>query len=213
MSVMTGCNVSSNLNSREQSYEISGMVTALSIDETAGDIRVSAGDGPIIVKEILRFNKRESTTSHRITGQTLHLEDNGCGSRSTCSVDYDVRVPAAVAVAVKASAGQVTVANMSENLDLSATAGTVKGTGLRSESTHVQTSAGTVHMTYVRAPRLVEASAETGNVSVRVPGDASYAVDADAQIGSRKIGVNTDPSSVYKIRVRASVGNVSVQPS
>ncbi|MFF7177978.1 DUF4097 family beta strand repeat-containing protein [Streptomyces sp. NPDC008121] len=214
LGAVTACGGSSGTGSesREQSYEISETVTALSLVEGAGKISISSGDGPVRVTETLRYDSREPVTSHRVTGQTLQLEDSGCGNRR-CSVDYDIRIPASVAVTVKTSAGGISVTGLAGKLDLTASAGTINGSGLTSQDARLRTSAGTVDLAYSSAPRMVDASATTGKVVIRVPAGTSYAVDAKSEVGSRKVSVPQDPASPHKIRVRTSVGAVSVQNS
>ncbi|MGW2207531.1 DUF4097 family beta strand repeat-containing protein [Streptomyces sp. NPDC001774] len=208
----TSCTISGDSESREQSYEISEPITALSVDEAVGKITISADNGPVKVKETLRFSNNEPATSHRVTDGTLHLVDNGCG-KGSCSVDYDIRIPASAAVTVKTSAGEVTVTGLAGKLDLSASTGRIRGTGLTSQDARLRTSAGSVDVTFSRAPRVVDASATTGQVTLRVPGDAAYAVDAKSDLGSRKVDVAVDPASPHKIRVRVTVGSLSVLKS
>ncbi|MER7959940.1 DUF4097 family beta strand repeat-containing protein [Streptomyces sp. NPDC096030] len=218
LGVTAACTVDSgNSQSREQAYEISEPVTALTVKEAAGKISIVAGEGPVQVKETLRFGSKEPATTHRVSGQTLQLEDRGCGSGikagRSCSVDYEIRVPASVAVTVATSAGEVSVSGTAGRLDLSASAGSIKGTDLSSPQARLRTSAGSVDASFARAPQQIDASAEAGDVTLRVPGNTSYAVDAKTELGTRKVSVPEDPGSAHEIRVRVSLGDLSVQTS
>ena len=92
-------------------------------------------------------------------------------------------------------------------------AGAVEGTGLSGDTVVVQTQAGAMTLEFAEAPATVQATTELGAVTVRVPGNAAYAVDARTDVGSAKVSVRQDPAAPHKIAVKTQVGAVTIEPS
>jgi DUF4097 and DUF4098 domain-containing protein YvlB len=113
---------------------------------------------------------------------------------------------------LESSAGSVRVDAASGPLDLSSSAGGVTVTNATSETVKADSSAGSIKLTFVSEPMIVDADSSAGGVHIVVPqGSSAYAVDASTSAGDTTINVKTDPSSKRTIKVRSSAGNVSVR--
>jgi DUF4097 and DUF4098 domain-containing protein YvlB len=128
-------------------------------------------------------------------------------------VDYQVRVPASLAVEVHADAGTVTVTGLTGDLRVTADAGTVHGTDLASAHTTIRADAGTVTLRYRSTPSTVDAKADAGNIEIWVPRGQSYAVDATADAGDRTVGVPIDATAAHRITAHCDAGSVRIQPT
>jgi DUF4097 and DUF4098 domain-containing protein YvlB len=116
------------------------------------------------------------------------------------------------ALKLDSSAGSVRVEGASGPLDLSSSAGGVTVIGATSETVKADSSAGSVNITFVRAPMTVDAESSAGGVKIVVPEDSeAYRVDASTSAGDSTIEIKTDPKSKRAIKVRSSAGNVSVK--
>ena len=201
---------------RSDGYDVSGTVTRLVLTNTDGDVRVRTGDGPIAVTEKISYTHDEPTTSHRVDGTTLYLDVKGCGKtirRDRCEVSFDVRVPGSTAVEVRLTAGAVDVRDLSDDLKVETTAGAVDASDLRSQHVDVRTEAGEVTLSHAVAPAQTSARSEAGPVTVRLPGDTSYAVDATTDAGKREVSVTVDPASAHRVTALTEAGNVTVKPA
>ena len=144
-----------------------------------------------------------------------------------CAVDYVVEVPPAATVEVRADVGAVSVRGVEAALDLRTevgdvtvakaarpvrvrtSTGDVSATGLGSGRVSAVTAVADVLVDALTAPETVEARADVGDVTVRVP-DGTYDVDASAGVGHVRIGVRTAVASPRRITAGTGVGDVDV---
>lgn len=209
----TACRVS---DSREaQSYEMTGAVSRLVVDDSAGRVNVTVGDGPVQVTETMRYGRQRPTTAHTIAAGTVHLSSGDCWAvfDRGCEVGFDVRVPAGTTVEIRANAGAVSVQGPVGDLQVTADAGEVRATELTNAHTTVRANVGQVLLRYESVPSNVEVYANAGDIEVRVPGGTAYTVDARAQAGHREIAVPTDSGSAHRITVDSHAGRVRVLPA
>jgi len=201
-------------NKQEQSYEVTEPVTALVVDAQAARVIVEAGDGPITVTEIHRYDDQRPTTSHQVDGQTLTLTETGCGGDDNvrCDVEYRVRVPSATSTDITAAAGGVTVTNLAGDITVTTQAGAIEGTGLSGDQVVVTTKAGAATLEFTEAPSMLRATTDLGAIELKVPGDQAYAVDVGTTVGASKVSVQRDDASAHKIEVKTQVGAISIAP-
>ena len=128
-----------------------------------------------------------------------------------CHMDYDVTLPATIALNVKASAGKVSLQAGPDKVDIHTSAAKVSGTGLARGSYNVNTQAGAVDLTFSSAPSLAKVTTQAGDIKVTVPGNASYRVTADSQVGDTKTAVTNDPTGSNVINLHAQVGDIEVR--
>ncbi|MFD0555233.1 DUF4097 family beta strand repeat-containing protein [Streptomyces rectiviolaceus] len=200
IALLTGCSPddpasskgSANMRDKKSSsatYEVRGAASQLSVDTTAGDVRIVASDrsslkGPR--RSRTRLTSRKHPTSR---GGEVTLKDHDCRSGS-CSVSYRIEVPERLASRISSGGGDITG---------SALAG----------STAAKTNGGDVDLAFAKAPTDVDAFSAGGDVDVDLPA-GRYAVQAQANGGDRKVGVKTDKSSVHKVTARSNGGDATV---
>jgi hypothetical protein len=111
----------------------------------------------------------------------------------SCRVDYEVRVPAGVAVRLRTNGGTAEVDGIFGDVDAHA-------------------NGGRVALTYTTPRAHLKARTNGGQVVVEVPdGPESYDVDADANGGPADVQIRTDPRSDRLIDAHANGGKVIVR--
>jgi hypothetical protein len=205
---------SDKTTSGEQSYQVDGSVTALSVGARAAAVTIEAGNGPVTVTEQYRYSAGKPQTAHQVGGTTLTLTESGCGDDDArCEVEYRIRVPAATSARITAHAGAVSVTGLAGDVHVTTDAGAVQGKALSGdEVVVVQTQAGATELEFAEAPRTVQAQTQVGAVAVRVPAGTAYAVEVGTDLGKSDISVDRDPASEHRIQVRTEVGAVTVEP-
>jgi DUF4097 and DUF4098 domain-containing protein YvlB len=209
--VLTGCRYLGPTSSEVKTYTLSDSITSVSVDNKSGTVEVTAGSGPVQVTETLTYSNGKPNTSHAVDAGKLNLVDNGCsGNVHRCEVSYVVRVPAATAVQIQASAGKVTLTGLAGDIDVTNSAGRIDGTDLTSQHTVVKDNAGEISLAYTAVPASVEARDSAGRIEIKVPGTASYAVDAHTSAGKTEVSVPQDSSSAHKIYARDTAGAIEI---
>ena len=84
---------------------------------------------------------------------------------------------------------------------MSTQAGAVEGKALTGDQVDVQSQAGAASLEFAEAPLSVKAVTEVGAISVHVPGDRAYAVNAGTKAGATKVSVRKDAASQHHIDV------------
>jgi DUF4097 and DUF4098 domain-containing protein YvlB len=197
---------------QETSYQVDQPVTSLVVDARAAAVAIDAGDGPASVTERYRYSDAKPATAHEVNGQTLRLTESGCGNDNVrCETEFHVRVPSGTSAQVTAQAGAVKVSGLGGDVRVTTQAGAVEGTGLAGDTVVVQTKAGAMTLEFAEAPATLQATTELGAVTIRVPGNTAYAVDARSDVGSSKVSVREDAASPHKISVKTQLGAVTVE--
>jgi DUF4097 and DUF4098 domain-containing protein YvlB len=197
----------------EVSYKIDQSVTALVVDARAASVVIDAGDGPVTVTQKHRYSDAKPAIAHRVDGQTLRLTESGCGNDDVrCETEFRIRMPSAASAEITAQAGAVTLHGLAGDVHVSTQAGAVEGTGLSGDAVVVKTQAGAATLEFAKAPSTLQATTELGAIEVRVPGDAAYAVEVNANHGKTDVSVRKDPASPHPIQVSTQVGAISVEP-
>jgi hypothetical protein len=145
-----------------------------------------------------------------------------------CSGTLVVEVPAGVALTIRNGVGDVHLSDLSMAVDLTSSVGDVdlsglsgpvtvtddigniSGTDLRSPAVTAKGQNGDVSLAFSAVPSLVSAASDNGNILVRVPGTASYNVEAAANNGNRIQRLTSDPRSHHVIKADTINGNVLV---
>jgi len=183
-------------SSHRTTHRFTDAVTELDLDVSAGTVRVVGSDDPVVTVDVTTHGGvHRPSHSETLVGGHLRLH-SGCGFdiiSPTCGVDFVVHVPTATAVVAHADGATIDLAGTSGNVDLS-----ING--------------GDVDMQFGSAPHTIKADVNGGRVVVEIPDDGTaYRVDADAEGGSARIGVRTDPSADRAIDVHANGGDVAVR--
>ncbi len=230
-SALTGCSVSVGvLQHRSNSYSVAGPVRTLVVNAQAGGVRVTGGgSGQVSVTEHITFEHTAPTTTHRVAAGTVILDSN-CPALETCGVSYDITVPRAMTVRVHddagtirldslsgqitahTDAGDIDLSSVSGAIEVSGNAGSILGQDLSSARATLRMSAGDIDVTFSAAPATITATATAGSVTLQVPGNVSYAVNATALVGSIQVSVPRDPASQHVITASTRTGSVTIQP-
>lgn len=174
------------------------------------DVQASPDDVTRLDRSV-SWSFRQPNLSQRQDGDQLVVRSSCTFVFGGCSGRLRLEVPDGVAVRVHSSAGAVRASDVSGDLDLSTSAGSVTATGVRSSTVRASSSAGSVRVDLAVEPQQVTASSSAGSVQVLVPqGSASYRVNADTSAGSESVDVRTDPASDRVIQVHSSAGSVRV---
>ena len=224
---LAGCSASavqhavSGSQHHTNSYSVPGPVQSLVLDGQVGNVNVTgSGSGGVSVTEHISYDHTAPQTTHAASGGTLTL-NSSCPSNDACGVSYDIQAPRAAAVKISENlgviklaslSGQVTVhtngtvnlSSLSGQADVSSDTGTISGTNLSSSRATLHSTAGTVDVTFSAAPDSITATTNVGSVTVRVPGNVSYKVDAHSSVGSTKISVSNNASSSHAITATAN---------
>jgi hypothetical protein len=181
-------------------------IHAVELSSDAGHVNVHSGGAAITIHR--RTNYHSDQPPHpgqQVRGGTLILTA-GC---SDCGTDYDVTVPASVALTINDKSGEITLDGMAGAIDVASGAGAVKATGLRSPSVRVRISSGPVELGFSTAPTSVTAHSSAGNVTATVPG-GPYNIDASTKAGARHINVSDSPSAPGELTLTSNAGDVTV---
>ena len=111
----------------------------------------------------------------------------------TCRVDYEITIPARVAVTVNNSAGRIS------------------GTGLGPAPFTAATDAGEIDLAFASAPSLVKTTAQAGETTITLPAGEAYAVSASSSVGDTSVDVQNDPSARSRVEAKAEVGGITVK--
>ena len=200
---------------RQTLHRSAAYANVRAVDVEVGDEAVavvSSSGNEVLLSRSVSYSLGRPHLSEKVEGDTLVV-------RSSCPVPFGrgcsgtlrLAVPASTRVRVHSSATSVRVSDLDGVLDLSSSAGSVVGTGLRSATVTADSSAGSVRLTFASAPSAVTATSSAGSVGVVVPrDDEGYRVDAGSSAGSTHVTVRTDSASSRRIRAHSSAGSVSV---
>ncbi|WP_406860688.1 DUF4097 family beta strand repeat-containing protein [Streptomyces sp. HUAS MG47] len=206
---------------------------ALTIDSDNSDLELVPGDVPDV--RVTRqvdgwvFLGDGPEASWRMEGSKLVLRVKCNAVASNCGARHTVTVPRGVAVTVRDENGDVTASGFTTPLTVTSDNGDVRVRDqggpleLRSDNGDLQLVSGTpktlaassengdVALTVRTAPQKVDAHAENGDVDVRLPGGARYAVTSGSDNGDVSVDVPTDGGSAHKVSARSENGDVAVR--
>lgn len=209
------CDSSSGTSTRQTGYTITEPVTSLKVDNPVGDTRIEGTDATTVsVTERLTYTGNPPQTSHSVNGGRLTLGytcPSGFPHINSCGVTYVVKVPRHIAVQIDDEVGRTTLSGLAGPLTLNSSTGDIDAAGLTSGAVTARASAGTITLGFTAPPTTVDARAEVGSVTVQLPADTAYAVDAGSEVGSIKVTVARDPGSAHRVTAQSHVGSVTVQ--
>jgi len=231
VTALAGCYISVGaLQHRTKSYSVGGQVQTLVVNAQVGGVRVTGGDSETVsVTEHITFEHRAPSNTHRVTAGTLVL-DSRCPALESCGVSYDITVPRAMTVRVfdnvgtirldslsgqvtaHTNAGDIDLASVSGPIEISGHAGSILGQHVSSAHAVLRMSAGEIDVTFSAPPATITATAAVGSVTLRVPGNVSYAVSASSSVGSVQVSVIRNQASRHVITANTGTGSITIQP-
>lgn len=175
---------------------------------------------------LFRPNLHWRTSADRVvlSGQPLCLGWSACGVNlhltvpahrpiDTGSASGDVRVKDLTgSVNVHAGSGDVLANRLSGPLQLVDSSGDITGTALTSPRVQAKGTSGNIRLSFARPPERVQLHDSSGDITLAVPGNVSYFIDAKTSSGTTNIRVPQNPNAHRKITVRDISGDITVVP-
>jgi len=220
-------------STRATTVRYDGAVDRLVVRSGNGEIVVTATDTTEIeVQRDERYVFRRPGRVAAVEDGTLTLED-GCPSFNFlflggCRVDFRITVPAATAIDLDSSNGDLVVEGIegtivvrtsNGDIDLDRVAGateavtsngSIVGRGLETDTVRADTSNGRVSLVFASIPDGVEANTSNGDIDIALP-DAPYRIDTDTGNGDVDIQVVSDPDARRSITATSSNGNIDIR--
>ncbi|WP_182904421.1 DUF4097 family beta strand repeat-containing protein [Microbispora sp. H13382] len=189
-----------------QSYDVTDKVTVIDTRTGSGDVVVNESDrSGVHVTETLHWRGDKPADGHAVAGDTLTLAYK-CHN---CSVDYKVEVPRGLTVKIDTGSGDITLRNLSGQVNASTGSGDVDARGLAATQVGTRTGSGDITLRFTVVPDQVQAVTGSGDGRLWVP-DGAYNIDASTGSGDRRIEVADDDSAPHAITIRTGSGDAEV---
>ena len=178
-----------------------GPVRAVEITLGKGEVIVRGGDRrDARVRRRMRHGLRAPKISEHVDEGVLRLEV------SSGIVQYEVDVPAGASVLVRGSTVSATVVGMAGPVELRPGTGSIEGRALSAGRVWATTAAGSIRLSFDRAPDVVDVTTRQGSVDLALP-DGPYDVDA----GDADVGVRCAAGAKRRVRARSTHGPVHIR--
>ncbi|WP_418956850.1 DUF4097 family beta strand repeat-containing protein [Streptomyces tritici] len=229
---VTGCGTTDVEGAPVERKSFAFQGDALTVDADDSDLELVPGD----VSEIRVTRQIDGwvflgdgpKATWRMEGAKLVLRVECDAVASNCGGRHTVTVPRGVTVTVRNENGDVTATGFTTPLTVTGDNGDIRvrdqrgPVELRSDNGDLHLESGTprtlaasssngdVRLAPGAAPQRVDASAENGDVDLRLPGGARYAVTSSSDNGDVSVDVPTDRASAHKVSARSENGDVVV---
>jgi hypothetical protein len=215
-----------------KSFDTNG-IKGLKLTSPAGNVSISAADGKQmeIKADKEQFESGCTLTMDRTDSKiVVKVEKQGSISDNGCKVNFEIKVPKAIALDLKMGAGNIDIQGTKgkieaklgsgnlkadaevDDLDATSGTGTVDVKGLTGDA-EVDTGSGNVTLTYTSTVAKGEAEVKTGRGDATVFLPATMKIVADLKAGSGNISneIGTSAEADFKVELRAGLGNLSVK--
>ncbi|TYB58594.1 DUF4097 domain-containing protein [Nonomuraea sp. PA05] len=216
--LLTGCglgDIAGPSNEDTVSYQVTDKVTKLQLKSDAGEAVITETDGTAVrVVETLhwRGDSHKPKPEHKVEGDALFLTYACPANWGSCSVDYKIEIPKGLPVDLEAGSGNLTLRNLTGQIDLTAGSGDVDAAGLAGKKVYADLGSGNIQLTYTAAPETAELKTGSGDITLNVP-DGAYDVKTDVGSGDATVTVKKDTASAHKISLTAGSGDITVKPA
>lgn len=191
-------------------YTVSGPVSTLVVSGGIGRVAITGSQrSAVSVTEQVQFSARPPAMTRALAGKTLTLGYQ-CPDESLCSASYDIQVPRGVAVRVSSATGEIQLSSLAGTVTAKSGTGLIAAAGLTSRTASFSTNLGEIDAVFATPPVTVHASTNLGAINIRVPGTASY--DVNAPPGGI-INVPQSSSSRHVIDATCNMGSLLIGPS
>jgi hypothetical protein len=213
--VLTGCGVGGASDEDTVSYDVADKVTALHVETDAGTIQVVGSDRQgIHVTERLSWRNHKPTPTHKVQGDKLALSFTcpgswGLGAIGSCEVSYQVEVPKGLRVEVNSDSGDLTLKDLSGELEAGTDSGAVVAGGLTGRQVVAKSDSGDLTLTFAGQPDKVTTSTDSGKTVIHVP-QGPYAIDAETDSGEKDIKATRDSAAQRSIKLSSDSGDLEV---
>ncbi|MBB6350267.1 hypothetical protein FHU36_006839 [Nonomuraea muscovyensis] len=216
VAVLTGCGAGGSLDADVVSYDVAGKVAGLHVEADSGTVEVAESDRRgIRVTERLSWRRNKPQTSHKVRGDTLELTFAcpatwGWGAIGTsCDVSYRVEVPKGLRVKVGSDSGDLTLKNLSGDLEATTDSGAVEAGGLTGRQVVTRTDSGAVKLAFAGRPDRVTTTTDSGRTVIHVP-EGPYNIVARTDSGKKDIRAVSAPSARQTIQLTSDSGDMEV---
>nr|SBP00226.1 lipoprotein [Nonomuraea gerenzanensis] len=213
--VLTGCGLGEH-NADTVTYDVTDKVAALRVEADSGTVEVVESDrAGIHVSERLTWRKEKPKTSHEVRGDTLELAFTcptswGLGAAGvSCDVSYRVEVPKGLRVTAGTDSGDLTLKNLSGEVEASSDSGAIEAAGLTGKRVVMRTDSGDVTLTFTGQPDKVTTSTDSGRIEIHVP-QGPYNVVTRTDSGGKEITAASDASAPRSIEAVSDSGDLAV---
>lgn len=220
-----------------KSFDSDRALARIEVDVNVGDISVrGSSDGQVHVESLLTWAEGEPAYTVELvetspsTPAVLKITAR-CESDERCMVQPQIQAPVDVEVvitggrsnvdvqgtrgdlAIDTEYGEISVADLGGDLDLSTRTGNIEGRFLTSASVTAATSGteGMIDLEFKGAPLGVDVETTSGDILVTVP-QAEYLVDAASQSGVVSIAVIESTGVPNTITARSQSGDITIRP-
>ncbi|HLH59729.1 MAG TPA: DUF4097 family beta strand repeat-containing protein [Streptosporangiaceae bacterium] len=193
-------------------FTISSPVRTLVVRGDLGSVTITGSNrSTVSVTARTRYTSVQPTVIHAQDARTLALEDS-CPSEPMCVVSYDVQVPRGTAVRVTDNNGPIILSSLAGPVTATAGLGDITATGLAGDTADFTDQNGQIDAAFTTAPEKIDATAALGDITLHVPGTASYHVSVQTSLGTSDVTVPESSSSPHSITATASMGAVTIAP-
>lgn len=208
---LTGCTDTFKATTyhEDSNYEVSSSsLSKLDVRADSDNIEIVGTDAAkVSVHERLSYSKKNKPKpEHRTEGGTLVLRyqcpDKFTIGFSRCSIRYQIQVPRALALKVKADSGNLSLRGLSGQIDANIDSGGVKGTGLDGANVTARVDSGGIELAGTGSANV---KADSGSIDLRDLKGRQVVALADS--GNVRLRFATAPDSVV---ARADSGNVRI---
>ncbi|TDD56415.1 hypothetical protein E1286_01920 [Nonomuraea terrae] len=214
--VLTGCGLAGALEKDTVSYDVTDKVSAIRIEADSGGIEVVESDRQgVHVTERLTWRKDKPEATHETQGDTLVLGfscPGGWLGGGSCDVGYEVEIPKGLRVTAVSDSGNVTLRDLSGDVDVTSDSGSIEAGGLASRQVVMESDSGAITLAFTAQPDKVETSADSGSTEVRVPG-GPYNITTTTDSGRKEIGTPHDASAPRSLTLSSDSGAIKVTGS
>ena len=136
--LLTGCGLKSlggPTNQDTVTYQVTEKVAKLQVKNDSGDTVITEYDGSAVrVTETLQWRDNKPDAQHKVNGDQLSLFFDCAARWGSCNVDYKIEVPKGLQIDADADSGNITMRQLTGQIQVSADSGDVDATGLGARS-------------------------------------------------------------------------------
>jgi hypothetical protein len=189
------------LQERDEHRTYARPVNRIVVDLGEGRLSVRPGDAGVTVDRHLSWSWIRPSTTEQWDGQTLNIH---------AVTDYALTVPPEAELDVRTRDGDIRVDGVHGHLQLASSSGGIAVTGTAG-TVSARTGKGAVRLVFERPPVSAEAFSETGSVTMVVPRDGRYRIQATADFDRRiSVAVVPDPDGPSLLSAGTGTGTIRI---
>ena len=183
-------------------------ISALAIDAGGGDVTVRAGGPPGTVEVTRKTRSATDLADLALTGWPGSTLTLNCATG--CDIDYEIRVPAGVAVTAQTGSGDVELEGNLGLVSLQTGSGDVEADITTTRDLTTRTGSGDLELRFGSVPDLISVESGSGDVDLEVPNGQRYDVDSQSGSGDTDIVVQRQDGADQRIQVKTGSGDITI---